>query len=29
VRWKNGIEIGYFKLDKLDKDNNFRWRKHG
>lgn len=29
VRWKTGIEIGYFKLDKLNKDNNFRWRKHG
>ena len=29
VRWKTGIEIGYFKLNKLNEDNNFRWRKHG
>lgn len=29
VRWKTGIEIGYFKLDKLDIDKNFRWKKHG
>jgi hypothetical protein len=29
ARWKSGVEIGYFKLDKLDRDRNFRWCKHG
>ena len=28
-RWKTGIEIGYFKLNRLTNDEKFRWRKHG
>lgn len=29
VRWKTGIDIGYFELKKLTVDSNFRWSKHG
>lgn len=27
-RWKTNTKIGYFELDRLNKDNNFRWSRH-
>ena len=28
-RWKTETEVGYFTLRRLNKDDKFRWRRHG